>query len=141
MDPSGSRRAALAWSSWMRAISSTSGVTQALSDMFWALKGLTRYPSSLKMRHRAAAMSDLPAPDMVPSTMSARARTACRHSASSLQAASSSSVAWCMSFPARRRHTVLATSWRCIQKQSLQLQTGVPSREGTRLPRRVSPQG
>jgi hypothetical protein len=48
-------------------------VAAELSDMFWALKGATRQPSSAKIRQSAAVMIDLPEWDAVPSTIRARA--------------------------------------------------------------------
>jgi len=37
--------------------------------MFWDLKGATRYPSCLKIRHKPAAIKLFPALDMVPCIM------------------------------------------------------------------------
>src|SRR5438128_4896047 len=66
-------RQASACKACARPISRPSGVAAEFSDMFWALKGATRLPSSAKMRPIAAVNSDLPTCDAVPRIISARA--------------------------------------------------------------------
>ena len=65
-------RQASACKACARPISRPSGVAAELSDMFCALNGATRQPSSARIRHRAAVMIDLPEWDAVPSTIRAR---------------------------------------------------------------------
>src|SRR5574343_1137985 len=67
----GGRPQASACSAWARPISPPSTVTAELSAMFCGLKGATRTPRRLRMRHRAATSVDLPASEVVPWTMRA----------------------------------------------------------------------
>src|SRR5213593_3109445 len=65
----GATPAASACAACARPISSPAGVTAAFSDMFCALKGATRQPSSRSTRQSAVAMTLLPTDDAVPCTI------------------------------------------------------------------------
>src|SRR5713101_5469170 len=65
--------AASACKAWARPISNPSMVAAEFSDIFCALKGATRRPERLKIRHRAVVRIDLPTWDAVPSTIKDRA--------------------------------------------------------------------
>src|SRR5688572_7082616 len=73
MSTCGSTPADCACIAWARPISWPSRVANELSAIFWALNGATSKPSCLKIRHSAAAVSDLPAWEAVPRTINARA--------------------------------------------------------------------
>src|SRR4029079_11225264 len=62
---------ASACSAWARPISPPSKVAAELSDIFCALNGTTRYPSSAKMRPKPAVIIDLPTCEAVPRTIKA----------------------------------------------------------------------
>ena len=68
MSTCGAMRAASAWTIWARPISSPSGVTPELLDMFWALKGATRIPRRRMARQSAVTTTLLPTSDPVPRT-------------------------------------------------------------------------
>jgi hypothetical protein len=72
MRTSGTARAARAWKYWALPISPPS-TTRALLLMFCALKGATFRPRRAYQRHSAVASQLLPAPLVVPRTMTARA--------------------------------------------------------------------
>ena len=75
MRTSGSARAARAWKYCALPISPPA-TTRALLLMFCALKGATRRPWRAYQRHRAVASQLLPAPLVVPRTMTQRAPSA-----------------------------------------------------------------
>src|SRR4029079_244682 len=66
---------ASACSAWARPISPPSKVAAELSDIFCALNGTTRYPSSAKMRPKPAVIIDLPTCEAVPRTIKAFLRS------------------------------------------------------------------
>src|SRR5712691_12953236 len=65
--------AASACKAWARPISNPSMVAAEFRDIFCALKGATRRPERMKIRHRAVVRIDLPTCDAVPSTIKDRA--------------------------------------------------------------------
>lgn len=69
MSDEGSIPAAAACVAWERPISRLPGVTNALFDMFWALKGATAIPLRMKIRQMAVTMELLPTDDPVPWTI------------------------------------------------------------------------
>ena len=71
MRTSGSARAASAWKYWALPISPPA-TTRALLLMFCALKGATFRPWRAYQRHRAVPSQLLPAPLVVPSTITHR---------------------------------------------------------------------
>ncbi len=66
MSTVGMTPAASAWTACARPISPPSGVTDALSAMFCALKGATRSPSWRKRRQSPAVTMLLPTDEAVP---------------------------------------------------------------------------
>ncbi len=74
MRTSGTALAARAWKYWAEPISPMA-TTRALLLMFCALKGATFSPCRAYQRHKAVASQLLPAPLVVPSTMTQRAVT------------------------------------------------------------------
>jgi len=140
MRPSGFVLAAMACSACAREISSPSGVTVELSDMFCDLNGATFRCMSENMRHSAAAIRLLPAPDVAPSTMMGLAETAWTFSTSALMRANSPSPGRSAGAP-RRERISLATSVRWGHRHSMQDQTSWPSFLATVLPSRSSMQG
>ena len=72
MRTSGTARAARAWKYWALPISPPA-TTLALLLMFCALKGATFRPWRAYQRHRAVVSQLLPAPLVVPSTITQRA--------------------------------------------------------------------
>ena len=68
MNSVGSTLAAQACTAWAIPISLPFDVTQEFRLMFWDLKGATRRPRLLRMRHRAATRVLLPEWEVVPRT-------------------------------------------------------------------------
>ena len=104
MRTSGSALAASAWKYWALPISPPA-TTLALLLMFWALKGATFSPCRAYQRHSAVASQLLPAPLVVPSTITQRARHQGRSQAITNMArqvqASSTATDWSASLRAR----------------------------------------
>ena len=133
--------AALAWRVWIIAISDPERVTLELRLMFWLLNGATRNPFLWRILHIAATVTDLPASDVAPTTMSARPgrkNLSLADARMSLKRGSPASV-----IPRRSisESTYFTTGVRWMNRQSEQFQSVLPRLPTRKSPRSVSSHG
>ena len=133
--------AAVAWRVWIIAISEPERVTLEFRLMFWLLKGATRSPLLWRILQSAATVTDLPASEVAPTTISALPVRKNLSFADASMSAKRGSPASVMPRRSISESTNLTTGVRWMKRQSEQFQIFWPCLPTMKSPRSVSSHG